>query len=396
MRQQSSGIRAATRACLGILVAGAAASAAAALAEGPVRFAKQPSPDPNQFIVVFEKGSDVPAMMKKMEAWSGATAMKQYDVVLPGGVFAMTESEARLAAKMPGVAFIEQNQRVEPAREVNIAAPVDYGLDNLTAAQGYRSKFDGTGVTIYVEDSGITAHNDLPAIRVLADLVGDGKNGADCAGHGTRVAGLVVGKETGAAQGAKLVSMRIFPCDGGTTNDILIQGFDMVAKDAAQNPGPSILQGSLSGDASDASDMAITTLVQSGVTAVISAGNEGRDACLASPGRAPAAISVGAVDNSSVLAVFSNTGPCVTVYSSGVAVQSTSAFDPNALEFSSGTSFSAPLVAGVAALVIQKGIAETGKQPTPAEVKQSIIALATRGQIRGLPTPENNLIARVP
>jgi subtilisin family serine protease len=390
MRKQIRAARAASTVCMGILATGAAA--APAFADAPIHFAKQPVAD--EFIVVFQDGSDVPALMQKMQAWSGAEPMFQYEQALPGGAFRMTESEAHLAAKMPGVAFLEQNAVVELAADVSVPQP-NYGLDNLTAAAGYRSSFDGSGVNIYVLDTGVAEHNGFGSrLRLLADLVEDGQNGNDCSGHGTRVAGLVAGNPTGPAQAAKIISTRIFGCEGGTTNAVLIMGFDRIMKDAAANPEPDILQGSLSGDASDASDMAANRVAESGVVTVISAGNDGRDACLNSPGRAERVISVGAVDDRFEKASFSNFGRCVTLYAGGVGVLSLSNRGPTALEPGTGTSFSAPLVAGAAALVLQEGLSK-GQRLTPAQVKERLIALSTPGQIPGLPPAENRL-ARVP
>jgi subtilisin family serine protease len=137
-------------------------------------------------------------------------------------------------------------------------------------------------------------------------------------------------------------------------------------------------------------------VIAAGITAVISAGNDGRDACLNSPGRAPGVINVGATDIANTVAFFSNRGRCVSLYAGGVGVLSLSNQGGNSLEPGTGTSFSAPLVAGAAAVIIQEA-AESGKKLTPAEVKQALLQRADRGLVTArpaLPTAEN-LFARV-
>ncbi len=41
-------------------------------------------------------------------------------------------------------------------------------------------------------------------VRTLVDFIGDGKNGVDCDGHGTHVAGTVGGKTVGIAKNVTL------------------------------------------------------------------------------------------------------------------------------------------------------------------------------------------------
>lgn len=62
---------------------------------------------------------------------------------------------------------------------------------------------------------------------------------------------------------------------------------------------------------SQAANDAIEEAVALGIHVVIAAGNYGEDACKYSPGSAPGAITVGAIDQNDAIAYYSNFGKCV-------------------------------------------------------------------------------------
>jgi subtilisin family serine protease len=400
MEKQTTG-RNALRACIGILTAGVAASAAPAFADAPIIRAENQIE--GQYIVVFEEGSNVSAMMEKMAAWSGATPMMEYGTVLTGGAFKMNASQARLAANMPGVAYIEEDQQVFLAdADVNLAAvdqarPLSYGLDQLTPGPGYRTDFDGDGVTIYVMDTGASkAQNNVgyDTARVVSDLIGDGQNGGDCNGHGTAVSGTALGNVTGVAPASDLAIIRVFSCTGTTSNTIIIGGFEAAGRDfmSGRAGDDAVLNGSFSGGASPASDQAANRLSDMGVVTVIAAGNDNRDACLNSPARATNVLTVGSNDSQFQRSGFSNDGRCVEIFAAGTAI--TTLNNPSGMRQISGTSFASPTAAGVVALVLQEARA-AGRDLTPAQAIQRTLQLARRNAIRGSTTPGAPL-AQVP
>ena len=67
----------------------------------------------------------------------------------------------------------------------------------------------GSGVQVYIIDSGIKFdHVDFGGRATLgADYVGDGRNGVDCNGHGTHVAGTVGGQVYGVAKAVSLIAV---------------------------------------------------------------------------------------------------------------------------------------------------------------------------------------------
>ncbi len=109
-----------------------------------------------------------------------------------------------------------------PARDVQTKAPAhSWGLDridqrHLPLDNDFSVNHSGQGVTAYIVDSGIDFnHMDFGGrARPGFDAINDGRNGADCNGHGTHVAGTVGGTTFGVARKVSLISVRVLNCEG--------------------------------------------------------------------------------------------------------------------------------------------------------------------------------------
>jgi serine protease AprX len=194
----------------------------------------------------------------------------------------------------------------------------------------------GQGIGIALVDSGVSPHQALGS-RVMANVsfVSGDSSTADAFGHGTHLAGIMVGNAAaasgvttaysgGTAPGAHIVNVRVLGRDGsGLTSDV-IAGIDwVVANKATYNIRVMNLSlGHMVGEsaATDPLCAAVQRAVQAGIVVVASAGNRGKSATevpilggVTSPGNSPHAITVAALNTWGTVARSDDT---VTTYSS--------------------------------------------------------------------------------
>ncbi len=281
----------------------------------------------------------------------------------------------------------------------------------------------GRNVTVAVLDTGVNAtHNDL-AGRVVQNVrlvdtqsaavgflnpvpVENLQNTDPANGHGTFVAGVIAangassgGKYSGIAPGAKILGLSA----GDFNLSHVLAGFDyLLEKGAGYNV--KVVNCSFSADTifdyNDPVNIASQLVTSSGISVVFSAGNTGSGNGTLNPySAAPWVVSVGATDESRKLAAFSSRGVfgskqfSPTVVAPGVNVVSlrsvasqtgilgiaagadTQRLTPAEIPFyttASGTSFTAPQVAGAIALML-----ETNPNLSPSEAKNILQRSAT-------------------
>ncbi|MFJ3198750.1 S8 family peptidase [Streptomyces sp. NPDC086989] len=323
---------------------------------------------PGQYIVTLEKGQDAAKVAQEL----GLKPTFVYSKAMTGFAVPLTPLQLQIVRVSPGVKSVEEDAKVQsvptPTRTPGMRAPSSsWGLDridqkNLPLDNDFTTQGNGAGVTAYILDTGIDyGHTEFGGRATFGfDAIGDGRNGMDCQGHGTHVAGTVAGSTYGVARKANLVSVRVLGCDGSGTWSGIIAGMDWVAANAKQ---PAVLNGSLGGDKSTAVNDAATALSDAGVLPVVAAGNSAKDACTVSPASAARVLTVAASNQWDEETSFSNFGTCVSLYAPGQAVVSAKLGGGSvALD---GTSMAAPHVAGVAVLYKQA-------HPTasPAEINE--------------------------
>jgi serine protease AprX len=266
--------------------------------------------------------------------------------------------------------------------------------------------------TIAIVDSGISASRPEFAGRIAANVNLSslpGNSPGDGRGHGTFVAGIAAGRlagVNGAAPNAKIVSIDVMDDQGMARTSDVIAAADWILANKAQY-GIKVANFSLHSSVAnsfmyDPLDKAVERLWFNGVTVVAAAGNYGSASSPSgvpfAPGSDPFVITVGAADTGTWLSTTDDfmapwsaygytldgfakpelaapgrymVGPVptsATLYSE----RADHVVDPGYMELS-GTSFAAPVVSGIASLML-------GKYPnlTPDQVKGALMRGARR------------------
>ncbi len=393
---------------LALALPGCDAPPPTALAPDAPELAAQVAGDviPGRFIVTVRPGFDP----RGVAAAHGVTPTYVYTHALNG--FA---GEVREAARS-GLLADARVLRVEPDRWVfphGMQEDPPWHLDRIDQRHLpmdglYQYNRTGAGVTVYIIDSGIRfSHQEFGGrARNGYDFVwheleeGDPdrgeEEGEDCrrSGHGTSVAALAGGNTVGVARAVELVSVRMFGCEEPSPASRTIAAVDWVT---AHHEKPALANMSL-GSSSEALDDAVRNSIAAGVTYTVSAGNRGNDgppprvelSCNQSPARVREALTVAATDHLDRKPSWSSYGECVDLFAPGEEITTAIRTADDAYRVDRwGTSFSAPLVAGVAALYLQE-------EPTalPAQVFAAVIDATTKNIVTdaGRGTTNNHLL----
>ena len=331
-------------------------------------------PIANRYIVLFrDDEQDVDGRANALAIKHAGKVKHLYKSALKGMALELPDAAAAALRAEPSVMLVEQDQTMSISATQTGAT---WGIDRidqrtLPLSTTYVYNADGTGVTVYIIDTGMNLSHTQFTGRASTgyDAVTAGGTAADCNGHGTHVAGTVGGTTYGVAKSVNLVAVRVLDCAGSGTTSGVIAGIDWVT---ANKRLPAAANMSLGGGVSAALNTAVKNSVAAGVVYAVAAGNDGGDACLHSPAAEPTAITVGATDINDGFASFSNRGSCVDINAPGVNITSAWYNTNTATNTISGTSMATPHVAGAAALYLQANPAAT-----PAQVDAALKANAS-------------------
>jgi serine protease AprX len=376
-----------------------------------------------EVIVQMDAGAKIPPRTVVRQAGGRITARLS---IVNGFSARIPARKIRALAAIPGVRRVTRNAAVEAqdvrASDVTTAfpfsgnAPQSWNTDVAEAT--------GKGVGVAVIDTGIAG--DLPDFRVSttdsrsrvvasAIIHPDAVSAGDSYGHGTHVAGIIAGnswnrgtadlsrgKYLGIAPEANLIDVKVSDELGNATVLDVIVGLQFVV-DHKDVLGIRVVNLSLESTQAgsyktDPLDAAVESAWFHGLVVVASAGNRGvtADAVSYAPGNDPYVISVGAVDDAGtkadsddLVAPWSARGttqdgiakpelhaPGARIVSNLAPGSQFSTLCPTCLVTggmirAGGTSMSAPMVSGAAALLLQKY-----PQLTPNQVKGVLMASA--------------------
>ena len=244
---------------------------------------------------------------------------------------------------------------------------LQWNLKAIGMEEAWRSGLTGKGVTVAIVDSGLSgATGDIDKSRILPGKNCVGGSGVDdTIGHGTFIAGIIGATKdngvgiAGIAPGVTIVPIK---CYATEETDFAAQAAGIYA--AVDEYHCDILNIS-AGDPEIVPEVeaAIRHALDEGVIVVAAAGNSG-DKQLLYPASYDGVISVSNVGRDMVLSATSNKNDHVWVTAPGREIISLGRL-PLTVKMSSGTSFSAPAVAGVAAL-----LKEAFPQMTPNDFRE--------------------------
>ena len=315
----------------------------------------------------------------------------------------------RISATRPPATALRPRSVGCGALAQTLLTDAQWNLDRVSAPRGApkseRSTLDGAfaapeclcgrGVDVYVVDTGARmSHSEFRGrvggganfVDPACDADGSGSvsdDARDDSGHGTHVAGTALGATSGLAKCATLRPVRVLDGDGKGKSSSILEALDWIAARVAAGPSGrrAVVSMSLGGPRSRTVDDAVAEMTERhGVPVIVAAGNEARDAANTSPAGGRAAVAVGSTSCypepretassgtsvsgttrrngarcvADVVSPFSNHGDAVSVYAPGHGVRSAWMSGDDAFRESSGTSMAAPLVAGAAALYLEK------------------------------------------
>ncbi len=285
-----------------------------------------------------------------------------------------------LLALDPGVLRVRMDGVMEaPIAYAGATLPAEWNITQVGAPDLWQRGIRGGGAVIASLDSGVDSrHPDLSAswrggANSWFDPYEQHKTPADSNGHGTQSMGLMVGGSVsgtniGVAPDAKWIAAKIFNDAGQTSESAIHRAFQWVLDpdgNPATDDAPDVVNNSWDISAEDSCNSAFQTdidaLRAADIAVVFSAGNYGPGSSTSvSPANNNRVVSVGALDQSQQVADFSSRGPSACdgglypkLVAPGDGVLTTDlSFNGQAYyALVAGTSFAAPHVSGVMALL---------------------------------------------
>jgi len=361
--------------------------------------------------------------VRALAAGNGASVRYEYRNVLPNTLNIRNLPVNAVAAlrKLPGVHSVTEDVYHENLLQLDESTPLIHGLQGQLQAAGFSA--DGSGVRVCVVDTGVAMDHAMYADRIDVaagyDFVNDDTDPSDDQGHGTHVAGTVLGGTgfsvdfgcegvepfQGVAPAATLIAVKVLDAAGGGLDSDVAAGLDRCVDPNLPGGPADVINLSLGGgsfstvcDGLDSMADAANDAVAAGAVVVAAAGNEGQSNAAISPACASSVIAVGATYKDSYpncenpldtwawcfdffcldycaddspqvddLVCFSNRSDMVDVVAPGCSIWSADPAGPYVISEKCGTSMATPHVSGLAAILLDQD-----PSLSPAQVRRAI------------------------
>ncbi len=261
----------------------------------------------------------------------------------------------------PNIEFAEPDGIHEPSLVPNDTYySFAWHLPKIQAPQAWDITTGSSSVIIAILDTGVeSTHPDLAAKIVSGwNFYDNNSNTSDVLGHGTQVAGGAAAiSNNGAgvsslAWGCRIMPIRVSDATGSAFDSTIAQALSWAA-----DQGVRVANASYAVSQSSAVAGAAQYFQSKGGVVTIAAGNQTTFVTAADN---PYVLTISATDSSDQVCTWSNTGNNIDLAAPGSGIPSTGS--GGTYVTAGGTSLSAPIVAGVAALVISANPSLTGAQ----------------------------------
>ncbi|XP_073332690.1 proprotein convertase subtilisin/kexin type 9 [Pagrus major] len=375
---------------------------------------------PGQYLVILRPGaheSHVQRTIRRLRARAARRGyllldiLQTYSGALHGFLVKMSSDVLDLALKLPHVHYIEEDSSI-------FAQSAPWNLQRLLQSQGgisengtYSPPNDGGKAKVYLMDGSVqSSHREVEGRVLITDFNNvpeeDGvrvhRQASQCDSHGTHVAGVVSGSDSGVARGAVVNLVRVLNCQGKGTVSGALAGMEYIRATLLTRPVEAVVVLlPFIGGFSRSLNAACRDMVANGAVVIAAAGNYRDDACLYSPASEPEVITVGAVNSADQLmsqgAGGTNFGRCVDLFAPGDDIVSASSDCSTCFTSRSGTSQAAAHAAGIAAVILS-----SNQSMSPVQVLQTMLRYSTSNTINFLSLSDThrlvtpNLVAAMP
>lgn len=374
---------------------------------------------PGQYLVILHPGTHESHVLRTIRRLRAKAArrgyllevLQTYSGALHGFLVKMSSDVLHLAVKLPHIHYIEEDSSI-------FAQSAPWNLQRLLQPHGgtsengtYSPPNDGGKAEVYLMDGSVqSTHREIEGRVLITDFNNipeeDGvrvhRQASQCDSHGTHMAGVVSGSDSGVARGASVNLVRVLNCQGKGTVSGALAGMEYIRATLLARPVDAvIILLPFAGGFSRSLNTACRDMVANGVLVIAAAGNYRDDACLYSPASEPEVITVGAVNSADQLmsqgAGGTNFGRCIDLFAPGDDIVSASSDCSTCFTSRSGTSQAAAHAAGIAAVILS-----SNQNVTPVQVLQIMLHHSISNMINFLPLSDTyrlttpNLVAAMP